>query len=558
MLLVLARAVVAVLSLLVLPLRLLSRWLAAPRGGFVHLELDGPLRERPPRRWWPLRPRRGTDLDAVRKLAAAMASDRRAHGLLVTVRSAGAPADRHALLEALRPLREAGKPIVAHLPQGGDTATLHVASVASHVLLSRSATLGPLGQHATTIHARRLLDMLGIVPEIIACGAYKSAGDMLSREELSEANRAQLERLLELSTAEVTAKLRGARGVDELTARGWLDEGLIGAERAVELGIVDELVHDDEVRAALSRLARGQRPEAPLVGASTYLRRRVRPLVGPVLPRPVVAIVPIEGAIAQSSAGGAGASAERLVPVLRALAEARRVRGVVLSIDSPGGGVLASEKIHRAVSLLAKKKPVVARLGNVAASGGYYVAVAAHPIVASPLTVTGSIGVVAARLSVGPLLERLGVRVEALREGARADLFSPARALEPSEREALEREIAGAYERFLEVVAEGRGRQKDEIRPLAAGRVWLGSDALAHGLVDRLGTLEDAVREVEARVGIRRLEARWVDVGGTPTLRALATRSLGQAAGAATSLLGFASPLGDERLLALHVDPRDE
>lgn len=553
MILVLVRAIAAALSVLRLPLWLLRRAFAAPKGGFVHLVLDGPLRERPVRAPWPFGPAKGTELPAVRKLAKAVAEDPRAAGLLVTVKTPGSAVDRKALLDALQPVKDAKKPIVAHLPQGGGTPALHAAAAADAILVSKGASLGPLGASTTTVHARDFLDLVGVVPEVVACGAYKSAGDALTRNELSDANRAQLDRMLDVSSAEVVGKIAGARRVDEARVRAWLDEGLVGADRAKELGVVDEVVHDDEVPTVLARVAGRPEGEARLVGASTYLRRRTAPLFRSFLPAPFIAVVPVEGPIVESGRGGRTASAEVLVPLLRSLGETPWVRGVVLAIDSPGGGVLASEKIHRAVSLVAKQKPVVARMGNVAASGGYYVAAAAHEIVASPLTITGSIGVIAARMSAGPLLARLGIHVESLRRGARADLFSPDHALTPEDRAALEREIGASYERFLEIVAEGRGRPKDDIRPLAEGRVWMGTDALANGLVDKLGSMEDALEAVRARAGGRRFEARWLQTGDRPPLRELAARTLGRAGDVASDLAAWVRPFGEERVLALYL-----
>src|SRR5690606_26087799 len=178
-----------------------------------------------------------------------------------------------------------------------------------------------------------------------------------------------------------------------------------------------------------------------------------------------------------------------------------RIKGVIVSIDSRGGSALASDRILHAVRKLAAKKPVVAQMGDAAASGGYMIAVGAGRIVAQPTTVTGSIGVVSARAVLGPLLERAGVAVEVVKRGNRADMFSGMRGLAEDERRDLEAQMAELYAAFVQVVAEGRRRQASDIAALAQGRVWSGAHALEHGLVDVLGGFDQALREVRLELG---------------------------------------------------------
>jgi len=196
-----------------------------------------------------------------------------------------------------------------------------------------------------------------------------------------------------------------------------------------------------------------------------------------------------------------GAMGDAVVAAVRAAREDRKVLGVILHIDSPGGSALASAQMHRELTLLAAEKPLVASMANVAASGGYYVAAAAHAIVAQPVTITGSIGVIAARFTLGPLFERLGVTFDMEKRGARADLFDMVRPLSDADRSLLLAEIEGTYQEFVEVVARGRRKSVDEIEALAQGRVWSGADAHSRGLVDALGGFDTALDEVRRRVG---------------------------------------------------------
>jgi protease-4 len=187
----------------------------------------------------------------------------------------------------------------------------------------------------------------------------------------------------------------------------------------------------------------------------------------------------------------------------------------VLYVDSPGGSALASDLIHRELLRLREKKPVVTCMGDVAASGGYYVAAATERIVAQPLTITGSIGVIAGRLLARDLLAKVGVRTEVIRTAPHADMFSIARDADAEEQRILDAQVATHYDAFVRLVAEGRNRPLEEIEPLARGRVWSGAAARERGLVDRLGGLDAAIDEVRTRVKAservrRRLEPKLI------------------------------------------------
>jgi protease-4 len=283
------------------------------------------------------------------------------------------------------------------------------------------------------------------------------------------------------------------RHVTPEKARKIVDEAPYLAEEAVTLGLADGTAYEDELT----------KPKAS--SAARYMGARRAARLGPVLPRPSIAVIRVHGAIAHGTGGapalvGSFAFDRVIIRAIRAARRSRRVRGVVLHIDSPGGSALASDRIHHELVALARDKPLVACMANVAASGGYYVAAAAHSIVAQPTTLTGSIGVVAARFVTEPLLDRLGIVREVVKRGARADLMTP-RPLRDDEREALMREIDGVYRAFVRVVAEGRKRPTEEIEKVAEGRVWSGRDAKSVGLVDELGGFDLALDLVRKRIG---------------------------------------------------------
>src|SRR5690606_9459315 len=242
--------------------------------------------------------------------------------------------------------------------------------------------------------------------------------------------------------------------------------------------------YEDELPVSL----KAHRELTPLVRAPRYYAWRKERFLKKLVPERFIAVVPIHGPI--SGGGPATRGGLKLATTLATLRAVRRnpmVAGVVLHVDSPGGSALASDIIHREVERLKELKPVVACFGDVAASGGYYVAAGADAVVAQPLTITGSIGVVAARVVTEPLLERFGVKVDTIRKAPHADMLRRPGKLGAVEDAILDREVEAFYRAFVGVVARGRGRKTDEIEPLARGRVWSGKDAAARGLVDRLG-----------------------------------------------------------------------
>jgi protease-4 len=238
---------------------------------------------------------------------------------------------------------------------------------------------------------------------------------------------------------------------------------------------------------------------AELPDVSAWLRWQLRPLRVPRWRRrqPRVRIVALHGSIVSGEGNEWPRSQLGADAAMRALAAARKdpgVGAVVLHVDSPGGSAPASDLIWREVVRLKAAKPVVAYFDDVAASGGYYLACAAHKIVAQPGTLTGSIGVVAGKMNLGGLFERVGVRTEVLTRGPAAAMLSPARGFNDEERRRLEAEVDAVYQQFLHKVAAGRGRSVDDIHAVAQGRVWTGTDAHARGLVDELGGIDAAVR----------------------------------------------------------------
>jgi len=490
------------------PLLTARRRALVPKGAWVELTLDGPVTEleRPLRRLRSPRElllggpaaRPPTTVAAVRELCDAIAADDAVGGLLVTIRGvACGAAVATGLRDAFLALRARGKRVIAWLPDGASTREYVLATGAEVLLATPQSTVAPLGHAAGITFFRTLLARGGVEAEVFARREYKSAAEAFTRDAFSEANRRQTEALLDRAHAATVAAIAEGRRLDPDRARSLIDQGPWRAADAVREGLLDATCYDYSLGEHLGSPRR--------VPAPAYLAlaraRRFRPLG----PSRRVGVVEVRGPIVSEArmAFGAVADARRIVGALRVAREDPGLGAVVLHVDTRGGSALASDVIAREVERLGAVKPVVAYFADVAASGGYYVAAPAREIVAQPLTVTGSIGVIALRLTAARALEKLGVTHEVIRRGERADLASPFRALDDGDRAAFEREIDRLYDDFVAIVAKGRGRPAAAVEPLARGRVYAGVDAHAVGLVDRLGGLDVALARAQTLDGGR-------------------------------------------------------
>jgi len=470
--------------------------------------------------------------------------------------------------ELRRAVEELGqrKRVVAYLEDGGFEEYV-IASAASRIEMAPLATLQLSGFASGNLYLKEALARLGIAVEVVAIGKYKSAGEALGSGGMSQADREQREALLDDLFDRRVKTLAEARRLSPEKVRELVDQGLFDAEGARRAGLVDEVAFPDELekRLGFPRRPRSWEPPAPRAAQRWGAR-------------PAVAVVQVSGMIVPGRnrsflVPGGLSGADTVVDLLRRATEDRAVRAIVVRVDSPGGDALASDLIRRAmVQARQKGKPVVVSMGDVAASGGYWVASGADRIVAEPGTITGSIGVVGLKPDLSGLFGKVGVRQETLRRGAKADFWSLARPFSAEERTALERHLTAAYRLFLDRVADGRQRPVEEIEPLAQGRVWSGSQALSLRLVDQLGSLRDAVALARQRAGIapgeevevRRMEAprgllEELDLGVVQEPQAwvagLAARSPELRVAAALAELGTVAALPAEWLGPLATTP---
>ncbi len=438
--------------------------------------------------------------------------------------------------EAITVLQSRGRQVFAYLERPGHP-EYHLATVCDRVAVPPLASLDIVGLRTEVTWYKGALDLLGVQAHFEAAGEYKSFGEPFTRDQMSPAFRESLDAVLRALHGRFVAALARGRGIDVEAAQGLIDGGPWSAEDALERGLVDDVLYPDRWKRAIRRIlgdkvsrnaeqaADEARPDleagdlqAP-VSAAEQARRRLkfRPAVSYLrlwgvlelferwgVPRDRVAVVVAAGQIIDSDLSQVQRGRIALRPLANQLAEARddpRVKAVVLRVDSPGGSGLASDLLWRELRRLRRKKPVVASMANTAASGGYYLAMAADHVVAAPATITGSIGVVAGKFDVSGLLEKVGLRREVFSYGENSSLFSPSEGLNEATRARLREQLSVFYDAFVDKAAKCRGRERDALEAHARGRIWTGTQAKERGLVDATGGLRDAIAEAAHRGG---------------------------------------------------------
>jgi protease-4 len=466
----------------------------------------------------------------VQRLATAR-DDQEVGAILVRI-DGGLPlgAGRTEELRALLADARQKKPVLAYL-SGGGTKEYWLASAATAIAAPPGAPLFVNGISTSQLYVRDLLARLGVVVQVVKAGAYKTATEPLVRGGPSPEAREAIDAVLDDVFGRLVADVAAARRLAPERVRALVDEGLFTTETARAAGLIDETLWPDELEGWVRQvggrgldLAGRYRPEG-----ERRAQRWGRP--------PVIQVIRLEGIITREPAtsplgGDELAGARGVAAALRRAAGDRQVKAIVLRIESPGGDGLASDLIWREVVRARQKgKVVVASLGDLAASGGYLAAVGADRIVAQPSTLTGSIGVFAAKPDLSALLEKISVNREAFARGDKAQFFSLGRPWSDGERAALQKQIDAFYSLFVERVAEGRRLPRSAVEEVGAGRVWTGRQALEHRLVDRLGTLADAValaRELAALDPRDAVEVRR-EGGGEGILARMAQGVLGEA-----------------------------
>jgi len=417
--------------------------------------------------------------------------------------------------QVLDEIKAAGKEVLAHADS---------ISMRSYVLLSGASRISVVptgdiwinGMYGESLHLRGLLDLVGVEPDFTTCGDYKSAAEMFMRNAPSAAAQENRDWLMESIFETQVNLISSGRQVDAAKVREWIDLGVYSAERAKEVGIIDEVQFRQDFVAAVKekygadivfdrKYGKKKAADVDLSSPFGLLKFYGELLAGP-KKKPAgkasLAIIYVDGPILPGASDPSGfplsiGEVAYSTPIAKALDEAaenENVKAVVLRVDSPGGSAVASEIILNASKRVAARKPFVVSMGNMAGSGGYYVACGAQTIFADSSTITGSIGVVAGKLATSAMWEKIGINWVPTQRGANAGMLASGKVFTPEQRDLLQRWMTDTYVAFKGHVEAIRGdRLKKPIDELAGGRVYTGKQALELGLVDKLGGLQEAI-----------------------------------------------------------------
>lgn len=408
--------------------------------------------------------------------------------------------------DAVGAFRASGKPAVLFSETFGEFASgqggYYLATAFERIYLQPSGDVGLAGLVSVNPFFAGTLERLGVEPRMDQRYEYKNALDVFTETEMTEPHREAVEAVLRSSYQNIIAGISAGRGLSPADAQRVMDSGPYFGQEAVQAGLVDRLAYRDEVYDSV-RASVGGDPEF------LFVDRYLRGAGGPFQRGEAIALIYGTGTVQRGSSefspmtGGSAMGSETVARAFREAIEDDGIRAIVFRVDSPGGSYVASDAIWReTVRARAAGKPVIVSMGNVAGSGGYFVAMAADRIVAHPSTITGSIGVLGGKMLLDELSEKLGVTWDDVQVGGNAGMWSPFIDYSPEEWQRVQSLLDRIYVDFTTKAAEGRGITRDSVHSIARGRIWSGADALRIGLVDDLGGFHVAFRLAREAAGL--------------------------------------------------------
>ena len=429
--------------------------------------------------------------DAVQAIEAAAADPGIKYILLRADAASGGTSSIEELRAALAEFRKSGKAVVAYTeyPSCG---SYYLASVADKIYMTSYHGGSPqmTGIASRMIFLKDLLDKVGVNYQLIRHGKYKSAGEMYIKNAPSAENREQYQVMVNSLWKTISAATAGSRGLTEEKYNDLIDNLKLNfPEDFLENGLVDELLDHESLVTKLCDLAQVEKVEdLHLVSLLDYVNAKVTSLRG----KENVAILFADGDIVEGK-GYSDIASGRFVAEIDKIRKDNSIKSVVLRVNSPGGSVIASEKIRTALKLLMDEKPVVASYANYAASGGYWISAGTQKIFSDATCLTGSIGVFSMIPEFSKTINKVGVNLVTVGSNKHSDMYSLTRPFDAEETASMQAYIEDVYERFVGLVAAGRSLEPQQVDDMAQGRVWVGTDALGLGLVDEIGGLREAV-----------------------------------------------------------------
>jgi protease-4 len=473
-------------------------------GSTLVFKLEGDVPERPPVSvgipW--IEEQKPATVTDIWNLLRRASIDSRIKAMIFMPRGVGAGWGKLSeIRESLQKFRNSGKPLIVFL-RNPRTPEYYLATAGERIYMTPEDLLDVKGLRAEISYFRKSLDKIGVEMEVEHAGKYKDAGDMFTRSSISPETREVINSILDRLYPHLLQTIASARKKSPEEVRAAIDEGPFLAEQARSKGLVDALMFEDQVFDEVTKKL-GQK-EIRKLSHRDYLRgtRDSSDLDG----RTKIAVIVGEGAILRGEGRGAfgdeGIMSGSLIKLLRDVGKDDSIKGVILRIDSPGGDAIASDDILREAKLLSGKKPLVVSMSDVAASGGYYIAMTGDPVVAYSNTITGSIGVIYGKLNARGLFDKLGVTQETITRGRYANIDSITQPLDESGRKKLREGVDAVYKTFVSHVASARKQPYERVDQVAQGRVWLGSQAKEQALLDELGGLDRAIELVRRKAKI--------------------------------------------------------
>lgn len=403
------------------------------------------------------------------------------------------PATLEEIRNALISFRKTGKFVVAYanyLSQGA----YYLATAANKIYLNPEGSIDFMGMRSEILFFKGTLEKLGIEPQIIRHGKFKSAVEPFMSDRMSPENKEQISTLINSIWNHIVEGISTERKMSIADLNKLANNMVFAdADSCLAHHAVDSLLYKDQLNEVLLKLSKnsGEKPE--FIASAKY-EKVPKSLTGKGLAKAKIAVVYAYGDVIMGDDGEGTVSADRISEALRTARTDTTVKAIVFRINSPGGSALASEIIWREVALASKDKPVVASMGDLAASGGYYIACAADTIMAQPNTITGSIGVFGLMFSGQKFLnQKLGITTDVAKTNEHSDFPTFSRPLDGDEKRFIQFEVDKIYETFVSHVSDGRGLSKEKVDEIGQGRVWSGLDAQKLGLVDLIGNLQDAI-----------------------------------------------------------------
>ncbi len=463
-------------------------------------EKENPLEELPS----PIPVQGGESTIGIRKLKAtilAAKEDENIKGIYLDLAGfAAGMAHIEEIRQALQDFRTSGKFITSYA-EGYSEGAYYLASIAEDVYLHPEGALDFNGLDAEVTFYKGMLDKLEVEPQIFRVGTFKSAVEPFMREDMSDANRLQVKEMLNSVYGFMLTNISESRKIAPEKLRAISDSMMVrNAQDALRLGLIDGTAYYSEVEDRMkSDIELGEEDKLELVTydkykktVSTYNRSSNK-----------IAVIVADGTIVSGKGGEGSVGSDRFAKEIRKARLDDDIKAIIIRINSPGGSFIASDVMWKEIALARGEKPIIASMGNVAASGGYYMAMNCDTIVAQPNTITGSIGIFAIMFNASGLLEsKLGITTDVVKTGTYSNLYTVTRPLTAAEKDIIQTDIEEGYETFTGKAAQGRNMDIEHLKSVASGRVWTGAQAKANGLVDVLGGFDDAVRIAVTKAGL--------------------------------------------------------